>query len=314
MARKVVKQSAADAPTESLGSTAKHSAAKNAVSHVAKKEAAKKKRPATRAVRGSKKTAQKTASKPLKKPSKKTGTKRARKLAHGAPRGAVKQGPRRARASSAKSSVASGYVREVLKRLHEAYPVAECALKYRTPEQLLIATILSAQTTDERVNQVTAELFRRYPTPAAIAKLPLSVLEKEIQSTGFFRSKAKNIKACCQQLVEHYGGKVPRDLEKLVQLPGVGRKTANVVLGTAFGIASGIVVDTHVGRIVRRLGLTTEKDPVKIERDLMELIPREEWIMFSHRLIHHGRQVCKSRKPDCDRCVLNDICPKIGVA
>ena len=202
---------------------------------------------------------------------------------------------------------------KVVRRLERDYPDARCALNYQTPLQLLVATILSAQCTDERVNLVTKDLFRRYPTAEALAKLPIRTLEKEIQSTGFFRNKAKNIKACCQAIVHEHGGRVPRDLEQLVQLPGVGRKTANVVLGTAFGIAAGVVVDTHVGRISRRLGLTTQTDAVKVEFDLMAQIPRREWVNYSHRLIHHGRQVCKARQPCCDRCGLNDVCPRIGV-
>ncbi len=204
--------------------------------------------------------------------------------------------------------------RRIVRLLKRAYPDATCALKYETPVQLLVATILSAQCTDERVNQVTRELFRRYPTAEDLAKLPQGKLEKLIQSTGFFRNKAKNIRACCRALVEQYGGEVPRTLDELVALPGVGRKTANVVLGTAYGIPSGIVVDTHVARICRRLGLTDHSDPVKIERDLMELIPKSEWIDFSHRLIHHGRRVCKARRPLCDECVLADVCPRVGVS
>jgi len=204
-------------------------------------------------------------------------------------------------------------VTRILRRLRKQYPDAECALNYETPVQLLVATILSAQCTDERVNMVTAELFRRYPTAADLARAPLKSLEKLVQSTGFFRNKAKNIKGCCTALVERYDGEVPQDLEALVELPGVGRKTANVVLGTAFGLATGVVVDTHVSRISRRLGLTQQKDPVKIERDLMEQLPRKEWVMFSHRVIHHGRQVCKARKADCENCNLKNVCPRIGV-
>jgi endonuclease-3 len=204
--------------------------------------------------------------------------------------------------------------REVARRLAEAYPLARCALVHRNPFELLIATILSAQCTDERVNQVTRELFAKYPTPQALAAVPVPQLEKLIQSTGFYRNKARNIHACCQKLVQEHGGKVPADMDKLVQLPGVGRKTANVVLGTAFGIPSGIVVDTHVARIVRRLGLTRHKDPVKIEQDLMQQLPPQQWIDFSHRLIWHGRKVCKARRPLCDQCVLAAICPKIGVS
>ncbi len=203
--------------------------------------------------------------------------------------------------------------RRIVRALKKAYPDATCALRHETPLQLLVATILSAQCTDQRVNQVTEKLFQKYSTAEDLARIPLTRLEKLIQSTGFFRNKAKNIKACCQALVERYGGQVPRKLEELVELPGVGRKTANVVLGTAYGIASGIVVDTHVARICRRLGLTDQTDAVKIERDLMELIPKSEWIDFSHRLIHHGRQVCKARRPLCDQCVLEPECPRIGV-
>jgi endonuclease-3 len=203
---------------------------------------------------------------------------------------------------------------QVARLLAQAYPDAQCALVHRSPFELLIATILSAQCTDERVNQVTRNLFAKYPTPQALAALPIKELEKLIQSTGFYRNKARNIHACCQKLVEEYGGQVPAEMEKLVQLPGVGRKTANVVLGTAFGIPSGIVVDTHVARIVRRLGLTRHKDPAKIEQDLMQQLPQREWIDFSHRLIWHGRKVCKARRPLCDQCVLATICPKIGVS
>lgn len=205
-------------------------------------------------------------------------------------------------------------VRQILRVLKRDYGDAECALHHETPEQLLIATILSAQCTDERVNLVTAQLFAEYPDPASLAQAPLETIEKLVQSTGFFRNKAKNIKACCMQLVERYDGRVPQELEALVRLPGVGRKTANVVLGTAFGIPSGVVVDTHVGRISRRLGLTPETDPVKAERDLMQRLPKKQWIMYSHRVIHHGRRVCRARKPACDRCGLDRWCPRIGVA
>ena len=202
---------------------------------------------------------------------------------------------------------------KVVRALKRDYPEAECALRYDSPLQLLVATILSAQCTDVRVNMVTGPLFAKYPTAGHLAKVPLKTLEKVIQSTGFFRNKAKNIKACCQQLVELYDGEVPEDLDLLVELPGVGRKTANVVLGTAFGHATGVVVDTHVSRITRRLGMTGEKDPVKCERELMQQLPRKEWINFSHRLIHHGRQVCDARRPDCDGCGMKKFCPRIGV-
>jgi len=159
----------------------------------------------------------------------------------------------------------------------------------------------------------TEGLFARHPTVSDLAGLPLEVLEREIQSTGFFRNKAKNIQACCQQLLREHGGEVPRDLDKLVKLPGVGRKTANVVLGTFFGLATGVVVDTHVSRLSQRLGLTRETQPEKIEADLMQLLPQDEWIMFSHRMIHHGRQVCQARKPNCEGCAMREFCPQVGV-
>jgi len=209
---------------------------------------------------------------------------------------------------------AKRHAAQVVRRLRKAYPDAECALKFSTPLELLIATILSAQCTDVRVNMVTPALFRSYPNAAAFAAAPRADLETAIQSTGFFRSKAKNIQECCRLLVEKHAGVVPQRLEDLVQLPGVGRKTANVVLGTAFGQASGVVVDTHVTRISRRLGLTEQSDAVKIEADLMKVLPRKEWIGFSHRLIHHGRRICIARKPKCGECTLADICPRIGVA
>jgi len=203
--------------------------------------------------------------------------------------------------------------REVAALLAREYSDAECALVHETPFELLIATILSAQCTDERVNIVTKELFAKYSTPSALAAVPIKRLEKLIQSAGFFRNKAKNIHECCVKLVEEHGGEVPRELDNLVHLPGVGRKTANVVLGTAFGIPSGVVVDTHVTRISQRLGLTEHENAVKIERDLMEQLPRDEWINFSHRMIWHGRRICKARRPLCGSCVLEKICPKIGV-
>ncbi len=197
--------------------------------------------------------------------------------------------------------------------LGKQYPDATCSLDFQTPLELLVATILSAQCTDVRVNQVTQTLFRTYPTAAHYARAPLAQLEHAIQSTGFFRNKAKSIQACCRTLVADYGGEVPQQIERLVELPGVGRKTANVVLGTAFGIASGVVVDTHVARISQRLGLTRQKDPVKIECDLMEQLPAKEWIALSHRMIHHGREYCKARGPRCDECPLRELCPRIGV-
>jgi endonuclease III len=192
------------------------------------------------------------------------------------------------------------------------YPDAHCALHHANPLQLLVATILSAQCTDERVNKVTPALFARYPEARAYADADRAELEAMIQSTGFFRNKAKSIQTCCQILVEKHGGAVPATMEELVPLPGVGRKTANVILGNAFGVP-GIPVDTHVGRLSRRMGLTEHDDPVKVEHDLMALIPREDWTMFGHRMIFHGRQVCHSRKPKCEVCTLAMICPKVGV-
>ena len=208
---------------------------------------------------------------------------------------------------------AKRHAAKVVRRLKADYPIAECALVHDTPLQLLVATILSAQCTDARVNIVTKDLFKKYPTAADLARVPLPELERAVQSTGFFRNKAKNIKACCQMLVEKYDGEVPQDLDALVELPGVGRKTANVVLGTAFGMPTGVVVDTHVGRLSQRLGLTRHKDPVKIERDLIELLPKREWIAFSHRMIYHGRQICVARRPKCEQCSMNKFCPQIGV-
>lgn len=202
---------------------------------------------------------------------------------------------------------------KVLRRLKADYPEAPCALQHRTPFQLLVATILSAQCTDERVNLVTKDLFRKYPNPEAFAAAPLRDIEKAIQSTGFFRNKAKNIKACSRELLERHSGEVPRELDALVELAGVGRKTANVVLGTAYGLATGVVVDTHVGRLSRRLGLTKKKDPVKVEQDLMRVLPKKEWIGFSHRMIYHGRSICTARSPSCDVCSMEKFCPKIGV-
>jgi endonuclease-3 len=197
--------------------------------------------------------------------------------------------------------------------LKKEYPDAECALVHRTPFELLVATILSAQCTDVRVNIVTKDLFKKYPRPEDFAAAPLPAIEKAIQSTGFFRNKAKSIKACATALVAEHNGVVPQDLEALVKLAGVGRKTANVVAGVAFGKATGVVVDTHVGRLSRRLGLTEHDDPVKVEADLMRLLPKKEWIDFSHRMIDHGRRICTARRPKCELCVMNAFCPKIGV-
>lgn len=198
---------------------------------------------------------------------------------------------------------------EIIKRLKKAYPDAHCALVHSNPFELLIATILSAQCTDERVNIVTANLFRKYRGAQDFIEVSQAELEKDIHSTGFFRNKAKNIKAASQRIVEVYGGKIPQTMEEILTLGGVARKTANVVLGNAFGIASGVVVDTHVSRLSQRLGVTTEKTPEKIERDLEKLVPKKNWIMFPHWIIFHGRQVCNARKPKCSECVLASICP-----
>jgi endonuclease-3 len=203
-------------------------------------------------------------------------------------------------------------VRLILKGLAKLYPDAMCALHHDNPLQLLVATILSAQCTDVRVNKVTPALFARYPDADAFANADPHELELLIQSTGFFRNKARNIIGCCKELVARHDGQVPGVLEELVPLPGVGRKTANVVLGNSFGVP-GITVDTHVGRLSRRLALTAQEDPVKVERDLMGLIPKKDWTSFSHRMIFHGRQVCFARKPNCTGCYLAKNCAKVGV-
>jgi endonuclease-3 len=198
---------------------------------------------------------------------------------------------------------------EVIRRLRREYPDAHCALEHATPFELLIATILSAQCTDARVNIVTADLFRKYRGPADYLKVPQSELERDIRSTGFFRNKAKNIQAACKRIIDEYGGNVPQTMEDLLTLGGVARKTANVVLGNAFGIASGVVVDTHVLRLSQRLGLTSNTTPEKIESDLAAVVPKKHWIMFPHWMISHGRRVCIARRPKCEICVLKDICP-----
>lgn len=200
-------------------------------------------------------------------------------------------------------------VEETIARLKSAYPNARTELDWTNPLELLVATILSAQTTDVRVNGVTPNLFAKYPTAADYARADPADLEEDIRPTGFFRNKAKSLLGMARALVENHGGEVPRSMPELVALPGVGRKTANVVLGNAFSIDEGVVVDTHVRRLSNRLGFSTEKDPEKIERDLMETVPREDWTVFSHLLILHGRSTCKSRKPDCENCTLNDLCP-----
>jgi endonuclease-3 len=199
---------------------------------------------------------------------------------------------------------------EIYDLLYEEYPDAHCELDFDGPFQLAVATILSAQTTDVRVNEVTPELFARFPTALELAGAPLEEVEEIVRPTGFFRNKAKNIVGFAEGVVDHHGGEVPRSMDELTALPGVGRKTANVILGNAFGIAEGIVVDTHVKRLSNRLGLTGErKSPERIERDLTELLPRERWTQLSHLLIWHGRRVCDARKPRCEACVVSHLCP-----
>jgi endonuclease-3 len=207
----------------------------------------------------------------------------------------------------------SAHALEVLARLKREYPDARTELDFETPLQLLIATILSAQCTDKRVNMVTPELFRAFPTARDLAAAEVERLEDLIRSTGFFRNKTKSLLGMSAAIVERHGGEVPRTMEELVQLPGVGRKTANVVLGNALGASEGVVVDTHVGRLSVRLGFTNETDPVKVEQVLMRFIPREDWVKISHLLIFHGRRVCVARAPKCGECVLNDICPSSRV-
>lgn len=204
-------------------------------------------------------------------------------------------------------------VRKLIAGLEKAYPDAHCELDHTNPLELLIATILSAQCTDKRVNMVTPALFKKYPTAAAYAKADPSTLEQEIKSTGFFRNKTKSIRTACEALIEKHGGQVPRTMDELVSLGGVGRKTANVVLGNAFNINVGIVVDTHVGRLSRRLGLTREESAEKVEQSLMPLVPQPKWTLFSHLLIWHGRRRCFARNPDCANCEIKALCPRIGV-
>ena len=233
----------------------------------------------------------------------------------------VKKKPARAKAKRAKSAKtaktakpvrAAGTdpqrVAAILAKLDEAYPNATCELKHETAFQLLIATILSAQCTDVRVNQVTETLFKKYPNPKAFAYATPSELEQDIRPTGFFRNKTKSVMGASKAIIERFGGEVPRTMEEILTLPGVARKTANVVLGTAYGIPSGIVVDTHVQRIANRLDLTRNEDPKKIEQDLMQVIPKEKWIQFSHQIIWHGRRVCQARKPKCTQCNLESLC------
>ncbi|MDC0273200.1 MAG: endonuclease III [Planctomycetaceae bacterium] len=220
---------------------------------------------------------------------------------------------KRESAEAAESPEFQKRVKAILRALKKRYKNVECALTHDSPFQLLTATILSAQCTDERVNATTPALFKKYPSPEKLAVAKISEVEKIVHPLGFFRSKAKNITGMAQAIVEHHKGEIPQTLEELVALPGVGRKTANVVLGTAFDIPSGVVVDTHVKRISNLLGLTTSKNPEIIERNLSEILPKSEWIMYSHRLIHHGRQICIARRPQCPDCPLLKHCPRVGL-
>ena len=200
---------------------------------------------------------------------------------------------------------------ELLLRLKRLYPNATCTLTYQTPVQLLVATILSAQCTDARVNKVTPTLFQKFPDAVALANADIEELEKLVRSTGFYRNKAKNIQAACQMILDKFNAQVPKQMEQLLQLPGVARKTANVVLAHAYGIIVGVTVDTHVKRLSQRLGLTEHSDPIKIERDLMRLIPQPDWENWSIRLIYHGRAVCQAKNPACDKCLLANLCPAV---
>jgi endonuclease-3 len=223
----------------------------------------------------------------------------------GAPRGSSKG--TRARASAGHGTDPKR-VRAILSKLDEAYPDATCALQHKDPFQLLVATILSAQCTDQRVNMVTPELFAKYPTPKDLAYANPQELESEIRTTGFFRNKTKSLIGASKKIVEDFGGKVPQTMDEILTLPGVARKTANVVLGTGYQIASGVVVDTHVQRVAMRLDLTKNTDPKKIEQDLTRVIPQDRWILFSHQIIWHGRRVCQARKPRCIECNLEQLC------
>jgi len=219
--------------------------------------------------------------------------------------------PARAARKKAKLPSAKDRIGGILKGLYARFPEANCALEHQDPLQLLVATILSAQCTDARVNMVTKQLFTKYHTAQDYADADPEVFEQEIRSTGFFRNKTRSVLGMARALVERFGGRVPDTMDELVPLPGVGRKTANVVLGTAFGKNEGVVVDTHVGRISRRLGLTRHDDPVKVEQELMALLPRAEWTRFSHTLIHHGRAICDARTPKCEICPVADLCPNV---
>ncbi|MDE3104382.1 MAG: endonuclease III [Acidobacteriota bacterium] len=228
-----------------------------------------------------------------------------RKSAGAAPRASV---PASSKVATVRKSTAPERVTAILDELQRLYPDVQCALNHRNAWELTVATILSAQCTDVRVNLVTPALFRAFPTPRAMATASLPELEELVRTTGFFRNKAKNIRGAAQVVTEKFGGKVPQTMEEMLQLPGVARKTANVVLGSWYGIASGVVVDTHVLRISRRLGLTRQTTPEKVEADLKRLLPQQRWVQFSHEVIHHGRAVCVARKPRCAECTLEPLC------
>ena len=240
------------------------------------------------------------AKKAAKKPATRVSTKPAKKAPAG--RGAKKA------AAAAGLELDPRRIEDLLQRLRAAYPDAECALRHRNAWELLVATILSAQCTDARVNMVTPQLFRRFPTPQAFAAASLPAIEEEIRSTGFYHNKAKSISGAAKKLIGDFGGRVPQTMAELLTLPGVARKTGNVVLGVAFGKTEGVVVDTHVLRLSHRLGLTRAEDPKRVEEDLMRVIPRDRWIAFSHEMIHHGRQICIARKPKCIDCSLETLC------
>lgn len=205
-----------------------------------------------------------------------------------------------------------GRTKKILRVLKKTYPNVECALHHKNPFELAVATILSAQCTDKRVNQVTPPLFKKYPTPRHFAKAPIEDIEKVIRSAGFYKNKAKSIKGLCQKLVAEHKGQIPKTMEELVKLPGIGRKTANVILGVAYGVP-GVVVDTHVIRLTNRMGLTRQKDPVKIEFEMMDLISKKDWTDFGLLFIQHGRAICEARRPKCEVCPIHAICPKVGV-
>jgi endonuclease-3 len=241
------------------------------------------------------------------------GTRTTKKKAAGRLQGTGPSAPKRQKAVSeetqaSRNALAPERIAAILKALDEAYPDAVCALNHRSPWELLVATILSAQCTDVRVNMVTPELFKRFPSPAAMAKAPLPELEELIRTTGFFRNKAKSIQGAAKKITEQFGGKVPETLAELITVPGAARKTANVVLGVSYGKAEGVVVDTHVFRIAHRLDLTRSDTAEKVERDLMRILPQDRWIRFSHQVIQHGRQVCVARNPKCDKCNLEQLC------